>query len=1003
MFHLKNKDKRTDVKSSSIFARIREPFLLLAIFNAIVLLAILYVVRVPFQLNQNSYDICQKQVDNRQRYLQAQTTDNWGNLEELADYINVYTETMRNTEKIDLEKLDSSTAECTPLLLSVVDRMIQELYAKQVSGIYLIFNTQDLQEDIKNKDWKEKTGIYICDKDPLSASSTKYADLLLECSPSKVVQQLSLSTDRKWEQKFKFSEDNPYEDWLVQPYCTAISDPSLEASDCGLWSLKYNLDGNYSLTYSMPLILSDGQVYGILGIELFPAYLDNLLPYQELDESGFYGLFLSDRVSEDGQYTGTFYPVSTHNSPFPSKTASIDLKMNANHWLYMKENNVVYETAITPLVMYSRNTPFYDQQWYVLGAVPEKNLFSFARRVTLMLLFSIFLILIFGTLGSFAVSWHIARPVLGLRQELAEAQPGSIPDLSKTGISEIDDFAMEITNLSKSVVNSSKRFLSIMEMSSIDMGGYEVDEQNGFLFVTENYFEMFNQPELNVHAITPQQFMEIRKEIRSQLEYEQIGMNSILYTVRDENGSIRYIHVQEQQIENRQIGVAEDVTLQVLERKHIERERDYDMLTGIYNRRAFFHAATKQMEKLDAPISIAIMIDLDNLKEINDTYGHEWGDQYIMDAAKCIQKYSAKNAICARISGDEFNIFMSGFQDETEARQAVEKLWKGFWETTLHFPDGIIRSISASGGYVVIRDGMADILQLIKYADFAMYQIKKENKGSFGRFDMNQYLANELEKERHNTFRRIVRKEEIRYVFQPIISAKTGKIFAFEALMRIMDTEDMNLAEFLRIAKKENALGDVERLTWFHALPAFQKLVQNHIAPDDTRLFVNSQVSHVLGYDEQKKLIEKYRDIRDKVVMEVLETDDYAIDFSRLHDQDHEIFAREFALDDYGTGYNSELNLINLMPKYIKIDMSLIRDVEKYQERQKLIAGLLSFAHDKDMLVLAEGVETIAELHCLLSLGVDLYQGYLFSRPMEVPGDLNQEAMELLRNHRMDA
>ncbi|MBQ0001889.1 MAG: bifunctional diguanylate cyclase/phosphodiesterase, partial [Clostridiales bacterium] len=602
-------------------------------------------------------------------------------------------------------------------------------------------------------------------------------------------------------------------------------------------------------------------------------------------------------------------------------------------------------------------------------------------------------------MGALAASQHISKPIRDVQQEVLDAGSNIIPELSRTGVREVDDLASAITGLSQRVVNSSKRFLSIMEMSSIEMGGYEVDEKNDFLFITENFFLLFNRRDLIPSEMTVREFLAVIRELKEQLQPEQITMNSRLYTIRDQAGLVRYIHVQESKVDGRMIGVAEDVTIQTIEKKHIEHERDYDMLTGLYNRRAFIHDAQKLVEKpSELGLAIAVMIDLDDLKLLNDTYGHEWGDLYIASCSKCIQKSCAVNSICARVSGDEFNILMYGFRDRAEAGKAMERLWKRFADTVIRFPDGKEHSISASGGYVFLRDDVRDIMEYIKYADFAMYEIKRGKKGGFREFDPGQYLANENEKEKHSIFRQIVSGERIHYVFQPIISARTGNIYGCEALMRIMDSEGMNLAEFLRIAREEDALGDVEHLTWFNALPAFLRLVEQNLIPREAKLFINSQVSHMLSEEEQKYLIEEYGEIRDNVVMEVLETDELAIDFSVILQQTQELFAREYALDDYGTGYNSEKNLISLMPKYIKIDIALIRDVEKYQERQKLITGLLSFAHEKNMLVLAEGVETMAELHCLLTMGVDMFQGYLFARPSDTPNVLNKEAMDMVKS-----
>ena len=110
-----------------------------------------------------------------------------------------------------------------------------------------------------------------------------------------------------------------------------------------------------------------------------------------------------------------------------------------------------------------------------------------------------------------------------------------------------------------------------------------------------------------------------------------------------------------------------------------------------------------------------------------------------------------------------------------------------------------------------------------------------------------------------------------------------------------------------------------------------------------------------------------------------------------------ELFAREFALDDFGAGYNSDKNLVYLKPRYVKLDIAMVRDVNLHEDRQLLIAGLITFAHEQNMQVIAGGIETLEELRCMLKLGVDLLQGFLLACPATVPGQLNPEALNLIQ------
>ena len=104
------------------------------------------------------------------------------------------------------------------------------------------------------------------------------------------------------------------------------------------------------------------------------------------------------------------------------------------------------------------------------------------------------------------------------------------------------------------------------------------------------------------------------------------------------------------------------------------------------------------------------------------------------------------------------------------------------------------------------------------------------------------------------------------------------------------------------------------------------------------------------------------------------------------------------ALDDYGSGYNSEKNLLEIAPEFIKVDMSIIRDIDSNEDKQLIVQNLVQYAHKREMLVLAEGIETLAELHKVLELGVDLLQGYALARPNAVPAPIAESAKEMIVN-----
>ena len=150
-------------------------------------------------------------------------------------------------------------------------------------------------------------------------------------------------------------------------------------------------------------------------------------------------------------------------------------------------------------------------------------------------------------------------------------------------------------------------------------------------------------------------------------------------------------------------GVIEDVTREVKEKRKIEYDRDHDLLTHLLNRRAFQAEVTKRLREEDVKTAAFIMWDLDNLKYINDTYGHDFGDQYIKDAAKTLSELAIYNGIVARMSGDEFYAFIYGYEDKKQIKEIVEMTQEKLYNTTIKMPNGTDLRIRASVGIAWYR------------------------------------------------------------------------------------------------------------------------------------------------------------------------------------------------------------------------------------------------------------------------------------------------------------
>ncbi len=235
------------------------------------------------------------------------------------------------------------------------------------------------------------------------------------------------------------------------------------------------------------------------------------------------------------------------------------------------------------------------------------------------------------------------------------------------------------------------------------------------------------------------------------------------------------------------------------------------------------------------------------------------------------------------------------------------------------------------------------------------------------------------------------------YYFQPIVSALDGSIFAYEALMRATTEKKISPLEIIKYAYMMGRLRDVEKLTFMNALS---------IADEDEKLkkskvFINSiPGTRLNNYDSQRidSLLEKLGDRAVIELTEQAEIDD--TELSKMKDK-YERLGVGFAVDDYGTGYSNVSNLLRYMPNYVKIDRSLLSDIQDNVSKQHFVKSVIDFCHTNNILALAEGVETQEELRMVIMLGADLIQGYFTGRPaQEVIGSIDPLVMEEIKEYR---
>lgn len=405
--------------------------------------------------------------------------------------------------------------------------------------------------------------------------------------------------------------------------------------------------------------------------------------------------------------------------------------------------------------------------------------------------------------------------------------------------------------------------------------------------------------------------------------------------------------------------------------KKLEATQVRDQLTGLYNYKGFIEKATARFQLNGEKRKVVIVaVDIFRIKEINSNFGRRTGDQVICSLSRIIQDITLDSEICSRMCNDEF-LFAAPSEDLVGMRGKIfcsnlDERLKDLNRQNDSYNINIMTGLSVRE--VADQDELEEAVNEAigiknKKKDTAMAVISKQGGGDADR----DRLVNQ-----------ILDENRIIYYFQPIVNARTGIIYAYEALMRFDINEKLSPMDFLESAEKLGRLADVEYATFNNVISHLKKYTYLF---NGKKIFINSIPGCGLDQRRRSILARLLKGVNEQVVVEFTEeTQMKDSELQQLKDSYSQIRV-ETAIDDYGTGYSNVDNLMRYMPKYVKIDRVLMKDIHKSVQKQHFVRNIIEYAHDNDILALAEGVENTNELREVIRLGVDLIQGFYTGRP----------------------
>lgn len=438
------------------------------------------------------------------------------------------------------------------------------------------------------------------------------------------------------------------------------------------------------------------------------------------------------------------------------------------------------------------------------------------------------------------------------------------------------------------------------------------------------------------------------------------------------------------------ISVFSDITTQKAHEDRIQFLAFYDQLTSLPNRRLLLDRLqyNLSLSQRNQKHGVLMFLDLDDFKKINDSLGHEVGDELLRQVATRIQQPLRRADTVARLGGDEFVILIANQTLEGEAliefsSNLAEKIISAFQQP--FNIKGYQHHISTSIGITLFPPTDQTAVSILGQADTAMYKSKKTGKNTFCFYEQAMQAIAEAQLALEHDLRQAIEQQQFSLNFQPQID-NSGKTLAVEALLRWHHPERkwVSPAEFIPLAEDSGLIIPIGQWALTQACTQLQSWLQKGLEVHHISVNVSPKQFRQTSFIDNIKSALKQSGLPAKNLMLEI-TEGIVLDNVEDTIQKMDTLKKigiQFSIDDFGTGYSSLSYLKRLPIDELKIDQSFVRDIATDKDDAAIVTTIIAMARHLNLTVVAEGVENFQQLDFLMANGCTLFQGYHFSRPL---------------------